>query len=369
MATTKRSGKSGRGNLFSVNNLLKIPSSLGTLRGFMDAVNWKAAEDDVQRDLQRKVVITGLANAGKSTLFNKLRGKYQSVVSSTPGTTQSLIHGLFGPFTLVDTPGHLPDMQETGAKDAAVIVMLLDGTKPLRPDDRKLFERLQSLKRPLLVVMNKADLVRGNPETAAASFAAQLGVDDVIPISAITGANITSDLIPTIIDASPEAALAIGKSLPEYRRTAAEKVIRNAALVCLAAGLEPIPLVDIPVILGAQIRMVLRLGAMYGEPLSSQHVRELLGAMAGSLAFRYLAEEAAKAVPFGGDLVSGAIAGAGTWAIGAVTLEYYESDKKLTGPQMRAIFNRVYTRLRTQQRDAHTRADLQFPQRVEIDDE
>jgi uncharacterized protein (DUF697 family) len=293
----------------------------------------------------------------------------RQVHSATPGTTQSLIQGLFGPFTLVDTPGHLPDMQETGAKEAAVIVMLLDGTKPLRPEERALFERLQALKRPLVVAMNKSDLIRGNPEVTAASFAAQLGVNDVIPISAITGANITSDLIPTIIDASPEAALAIGKNLPEYRRTAADKVIRNAALVCLAAGLEPIPLVDIPVILGAQIRMILRLGAMYGEPLSSQHVRELIGAIAGSLTLRYLAEEAAKAVPFGGDLVSGAIAGAGTWAIGTVALEYYESGKKLTAAQMRAIFNRVYTRLRNQQRGAHTRADLQLPQRVEIDDE
>jgi uncharacterized protein (DUF697 family) len=189
-----------------------------------------------------------------------------------------------------------------------------------------------------------------------------LGVHDVIPVSAITGYNIAADLIPAIIDASPEAALAVGRALPEFRRAAAEKLIRNASLVSLAAGLEPVPLVDIPVILGNQIRMILRLGAIYGEPLSAQHVRELIGAIAGGLAFRYLAEEAAKAVPIGGDLVSGAIAGAGTWAIGYVALEYYEGGKKLTPNQMREAFTRIYTRVRNQQRAGESLSEVPPPQ-------
>ena len=275
---------------------------------------------------------------------------------------------MFGPFTLIDTPGHLPDMQEATAKEAAVILMLIDGSKPLRDDDRKLFARLQALKRPMLVALNKADMIRGNPETAADQLAKDLGIEDVIPISAITGLNIAADLIPALIEASPEAALAIGRELPEFRREAAERLIRNAALVSLAAGMEPIPLVDIPIILGNQVRLVLRLGAIYGEPLSMQHVRELLGAMAGGLFFRYLAEEAAKAVPFGGDLVSGAIAGAGTWAIGWVALEYYESGKQLTSSQMRVIFNRIYERLRTQQKAGTAPRELQTPShRIPID--
>jgi small GTP-binding protein len=361
MADTQK--KKGRGGgFFTVSNLLKVPASLGTLRSFMDAVNWKNAETDVQHDLERKIVIVGLANTGKSTLFNKIQGKYRSAVSPVAGTTRSLVSGLFGPFTLIDTPGHLPDLQETSAKDAAVIVMLIDGSQKLRDDDRKLLARLQALKRPLLIVMNKADLVRSDPDVAAGSLAAQLGVHDVIPVSAITGYNVAADLIPAIIDASPEAALAVGRALPEFRRAAAEKLIRNASLVSLAAGLEPIPLVDIPVILGNQIRMILRLGAIYGEPLSAQHVRELIGAIAGGLAFRYLAEEAAKAVPIGGDLVSGAIAGAGTWAIGYVALEYYEGGKKLTPNQMRETFNRIYTRARNQQRAGESLGEVPPPQ-------
>jgi small GTP-binding protein len=344
--TKKRGGSS----LFTLSNLLKIPATLGSLRSFMDAVNWNAAEADVKADLQRTIIITGLPNTGKSTLFNKLQGKYRSVVSAVPGTTRSLVTGLFGPFTLVDTPGHLPDMQEAGARDASVILLLLDATTSLRPDEMELYKRLVALKHPIVVAMNKADLVRGNPETRAAEFATALGVPDVIPISAITGANIATDLIPALIDASPEAALAIGRELPEFRRQAALRVIRNASLVSLAAGLEPIPLVDIPIILGNQIRMVLRLGALYGEPLSAQHMRELIGTMATGLALRYLAEEAAKLVPVGGDFVSGAIAGAGTWAIGMVMLEYFEGGKQLTPAQMRAAFARLYAQVRAMQK-------------------
>lgn len=206
--------KRGGGGIFTLSNLLKIPASLGTLRSFMDAVNWNAAEADVKADLQRTIIITGLPNTGKSTLFNKLQGKYRSVVSATPGTTRSLISGLFGPFTLVDTPGHLQDVQESGAREASVILLLLDATASLRPEEITLFARLSALKRPIVVAMNKADLVRGNPEARAAEIATALGVPDVIPISAITGANIAPDLIPALIDASPKRRWRSGVNCP-----------------------------------------------------------------------------------------------------------------------------------------------------------
>ncbi|MGZ3714636.1 MAG: hypothetical protein ACXVA4_04400, partial [Ktedonobacterales bacterium] len=68
--------------------------------------------------------------------------------------------------------------------------------------------------------------------------------------------------------------------------------------------------------------------------------------IAGGLVFRYLAEAAAKAVPFGGDLVSGAIAAAGTWSLGQVAIEYFEGGKKLTGAQLNEMFRRFYRRYR-----------------------
>jgi GTPase len=177
-----------------------------------------------------------------------------------------------------------------------------------------------------------------------------LGVPGVIPISAKTGLNVAEELIPALIEASPEAALVIGRELPGFRRAAAQRIIRNATLVSLAAGLEPIPFVDIPILLGTQIRLVLRLAALYGETLettaASQHARELVATMAGGLGLRYLAEQAAKAVPFGGDFVAGIIAGAATWSIGEVALEYYEGGKQINPRYLRQRYNELYRRFR-----------------------
>ncbi|HET9981679.1 MAG TPA: hypothetical protein VFQ32_14620, partial [Ktedonobacterales bacterium] len=56
-------------------------------------------------------------------------------------------------------------------------------------------------------------------------------------------------------------------------------------------------------------------------------------------------------VPFGGDLVAGAIAAAATWSIGQVAIEYFESGKKLTRSQINDSFKRFYRRYRETKQD------------------
>ncbi len=307
-----------------VSALKHLPANITMVQGFMKAVNWKQAQQDVLNDLSNTVVIVGQPNTGKSTLFNKIKGQTLSPASSQAGTTRTLVRTDFGPFTLVDTPGHLPDVMESGMDQASVIVFLIDASQGLQDQDRELYQVIKRLKKPTIVAVNKVDTLKGSEQgdRLATDVAIALNAPGVIPVSAKTGENVVEELIPAIIDASPEAALAIGRELPAYRREAAERIIRNSTLVSLAAGLEPIPLVDIPILLGTQVRLVLRLSALYGEPLDNadamKHARELIVTMVGGLGMRYLAEQAAKLVPFGGDFVAGAIAGAATWSIGHV---------------------------------------------------
>jgi small GTP-binding protein len=336
--------------------LKNLPANIGMVQNFMKAVNWRQAQGEVLAGLNNTVVIIGQPNTGKSTLFNKLKGEALSPVSPQAGTTRTMVRTDFGPFTLVDTPGlesgHLPDLVQKALEQASVIVFLIDATKGLQTRDRELYEVIKKLNKPTIIAVNKVDTLKGGEggDQFATEVAVMLGTPGVIPISAKTGLNLAEELIPELIEASPEAALVIGRELPAYRRAAAQRIIRNATLVSLAAGLEPIPFVDIPILLGTQIRLVLRLAALYGEPLNTtdamQNARELIVTMVGGLGFRYLAEQAAKAVPFGGDFVAGVIAGAATWSIGQVALEYYEGGKQLNPRHLRERYNEIYHRFR-----------------------
>lgn len=334
-------------------SLLKsLPTSIPTIQKFMKAVNWAEAQGEVQQSLNNTIAIVGLPNTGKSTLFNKIKGQQLSPVSPEAGTTRALVRSEFGPFTLIDTPGHLPDVAESGMKEASVIVFLMDATQGLRKEDRQLYENIKTLKKPIILAVNKVDTLKGREagDQLATEVADALGEVNVIPISARTGENIAEDLIPEIIKASPDAALVIGRELPAFRHEAAQRIIRNATLISWVVGMEPIPLVDIPILLGTQIRLVLRIAALYGEPLDSadlkKHAREMLVTMAGGLGMRYLAQEAAKVVPYGGDAIAGIIAGAGTWAIGQVALEYYEGDKQINTRRLRQLYADFYQRFR-----------------------
>jgi small GTP-binding protein len=333
-------------SLLTLSTLAGIPSSLATIRKFVSAIDWREAQEEISEELDRKIAIVGMPNSGKSTLFNTLQGQYLSFVSPEAGATKEFVRGAFGPFALIDTPGHLPDMQQQAIDEASAVLYMIDASEGVRPRDEDIVRQLRDGKKPFVLALNKTDLVSGDVDELAAHVAARLRVNDVTPISAQTGDNIAEELIPAIINTSPEAALTLGRLLPRYRRSAANKLVRTATLVSLAAGLQPIPLVDIPILLSNQIRMTLRIAAVYGEPVTAQHLREILTTVAGGLVVRYLAEELAKAAPIGGDLVSGAIAAGGTYALGQVAIEYFENGKQLSRKQINDMFTRYYRRYR-----------------------
>ena len=342
------SAREGGGRGIGVGSLTKLPGNISLVRDFMTAVNWKTAQGEIQWALTSKIALVGLPNTGKSTLFNTLKGQRISPVSPEAGTTKMLIRGAFGPFALIDTPGHLPDIMDKGVKEASVILLLVDGLRGFRKEDEELYKVVKRAGKPIIVVVNKIDAMTSDPEDLCDDLMVKLEIEEAVPISAMNGTNVTEDLIPAMIDASPEAAVVIGRELPAYRREAVAKIVRNSVLLSLAAGLEPVPLIDIPILLGTQIRMVLRIAAIYGEPMTASRAREVVASITVGLALRYGAEELAKLVPFGGDLISGAIAAAGTWALGQVATEYFEGGKRLSSQQLRKMFKSFYKIYRTE---------------------
>jgi small GTP-binding protein len=145
---------------------VKLPLVLDDMRAILRQLNWEQIYDDVRRDSAARLAIVGPVNAGKSTLFNTLEGKNVAEVSPLPGTTQTPQQQQIGPFTLIDTPGFgevggvdRATVAAQSAAEADAILLLLDAGAGLRQGDADLLKYLQGLRRPIVVALNKIDLL------------------------------------------------------------------------------------------------------------------------------------------------------------------------------------------------------------------
>mgnify|MGYP001161600847 FL=1 len=159
----------------------------------------------------------GLPNAGKSTLLNAILGEDLVITNPKAQTTRHRIKGIFNnensQLVFSDTPGILESsaykLQETmmGAvksslDDADLILLVLDGQYPKTEQFK---EQISSLSCPVVVVMNKADLVE-NQETLnnhVLEAKKALNTEHVVVASAKEGFNV-SKIINTLIELSPE---------------------------------------------------------------------------------------------------------------------------------------------------------------------
>ena len=158
-----------------------------------------------------RVAIVGRPNVGKSTLFNRLVGKDRSVVHDLAGTTRDSIDTLVetndGPIVFIDTAGmrrkgKIDDSAEYYSfvralrtiDDADVAMLVIDATVGITAQDQRLAERVDASGCPILLVLNKWDLV-GTEERlqVQAELLRMLGfVGDapVLKISALSGKNV-----------------------------------------------------------------------------------------------------------------------------------------------------------------------------------
>jgi uncharacterized protein (DUF697 family) len=172
-----------------------------------------------------------------------------------------------------------------------------------------------------MVLLNKVDQLDGDVDALLAELERRLAAS-VLPVSARDGFGIESLLLPRILDAHPALILALGRELPSLRHSAAARIVRHAAVLSGLTGMEPVPLVDIPVQWAAQMRMLLKLAALYGRLESGDGTQELVVAVAGGLGLRLVAQQAAKLVPLLGWIVSGVVSALTTWCLGQAAVTY-----------------------------------------------
>lgn len=159
------------------------------------------------------VAIIGRANAGKSSLFNRMMRSQQAIVAREAGTTRDRVVGKAAyhghEFWLVDTAGLKPAEDEfeasiqeqiTDASDAAdVILVVVDSTEYPSDEDRRVAKTALKSRKPVILIANKTDL-RGSLPT---SEFLRLGIKSIIRTSAEHNSGI-SDALDEICQHIPE---------------------------------------------------------------------------------------------------------------------------------------------------------------------
>ncbi len=161
------------------------------------------------------VALIGRPNVGKSTLFNRLVGGRNAIVSDRAGTTRDRHFGdgtwNGRDFWVVDTGGLVPYSDETMDKaireqveravdQADLVVLVVDGKDGINPIDGDIAQRLRTSGRQVVLAVNKLDEL---PEREARFQFFELGLGEPWPVSAATGKG-SGDLLDEMVRLMPE---------------------------------------------------------------------------------------------------------------------------------------------------------------------
>ncbi len=147
------------------------------------------------------IAFIGAPNVGKSTLVNALVGAKVSIVSRKVQTTRVPVRGIategVSQLVFIDTPGlfaprkrldkAMVDAAWGGARDADLVVLLIDAAKGIDEDVERILERLKDAKTPILAVLNKVDRMEAKQTllTLASTLKSRLPLEEIFMISAL----------------------------------------------------------------------------------------------------------------------------------------------------------------------------------------
>jgi uncharacterized protein (DUF697 family) len=128
---------------------------------------------------------------------------------------------------------------------------------------------------------------------------------------------------------------ALAARVPVLRRAFCTELIARASRQNGIIGAAVfVPGADLPVLTLNQLRLVLRIAAAHGLEIDAQRWPEVLGVVGSGLGFRAAARQLLGVVPVAGWAVKGAVAYAGTRALGEAAVRYFEA-RALSTPQPR----------------------------------
>jgi small GTP-binding protein len=302
---------------------------------------------------KQTVAVVGPANVGKSTLYNQLvREKAdRAQVSAVPGTTRVNQAADAGLFTLTDTPGadavgEVGEREKVEALKAAYeadfLVVVFDATTGIRKTEQALFAEFAALEKPMIVVLNKIDLVRREARKVVERAAANLNLEisQVVAISAKDGTNVEKVLV-AIAKTEPEIVAALGRALPQYRWRLAWTAITGAASTAAVIALTPLPIMDVVPLLAVQTSLVLGIARIYDYDITFERARELVVTFGLGFVGRTLFQELSKLGGPPGWLLSAAIASSTTVVMGYAAARWFERGERVTGESLKVIMGNL----------------------------
>lgn len=190
------------------------------------------------------ITIAGRPNVGKSSLMNRIIGEKIAIVSSRPQTTRNRIMGVRSEadcqMVFLDTPGihdprtRLGEYMMQSVKNSFsgmdALTVILD-VSHITENDLKTAADLVKQQVPVIMVMNKTDLVSPEKILAATASAAQIGYEVIIPVSAKTGDGV-DELIDALRAVLPEGPKYFPDDMitDQPERVICAEIIREKAL-------------------------------------------------------------------------------------------------------------------------------------------
>ena len=164
------------------------------------------------------VAVVGRPNVGKSALVNRVLGRREAVVQDVPGVTRDRVsypaEWNDRRFTLMDTGGWEPDAKgldqsvavqaEVAIDTADVIMFVVDSRVGPTATDERVVSLLRQSGVPVVVVANKVDDARQEPDAASLW---SLGLGEPWPVSALHGRGV-ADLLDHVMSVLPARAKA-----------------------------------------------------------------------------------------------------------------------------------------------------------------
>ena len=190
------------------------------------------------------VTIIGRPNVGKSSLMNRMIGEKIAIVSSKPQTTRSRIMGVLSrpehQIVFLDTPGIHDPRTKLGeymmhsvrdAMDGMDAVLVLFDVTHITENDLRVAEGMKEKKVPVILALNKIDLATPEQILAATAKAAEIGFEEIIPVSARTRDGV-EELIKSLENHLPEGPQYFPEDMitDQPERILCAEIIREKAL-------------------------------------------------------------------------------------------------------------------------------------------